>query len=85
LIHPWEDKGYILPNELGDVEFILLEEGSETHITVREALAEVGLSIYQLKSIMVLCSAEAVALSVQEELGGGFVSEIVVNKLVQNR
>ena len=85
LTHPWVNKGFITPNELLDVEFILPDEGSETHIAVRDALAEVGISIYQLKSIMVLGSAEAVALSVQEGLGAGFVSKIVVNKLVQNR
>jgi DNA-binding transcriptional LysR family regulator len=41
LTHPWADKGFIPPNELLDVEFILPDEGSETHIAVREALAEV--------------------------------------------
>lgn len=85
LTHPWAEKDFITPTELLDVEFILPDESSETHIAVREALAGIGISIYQLRSIMVLGSAEAIALSVQEGLGAGFVSNIVVNKLVQNR
>lgn len=83
--HEWAEKGWITPQELTNTQFILPDEGSETHTAVREALASVGISIYQLKSIMELGSAEAIALSVQEGLGAGFVSNIVVNRLVYNR
>ena len=85
LDHPLTDKESIDPNELLDLEFILPNEGSETHIAVREALAEFGISFYQLKSVMVLGSPEAIALSVKEGLGAGFVSNIVGSKLVQNQ
>jgi DNA-binding transcriptional LysR family regulator len=83
--HAWAEKGWITPQELTNTQFILPDEGSETHTAVREALASVGISIYQLKSVMELGSAEAIALSVQEGLGAGFVSNIVVNRLVYDR
>lgn len=83
--HEWSEKGWITPQELTNSHFILPDEGSETHTAVREALATVGISIYQLNSVMELGSAEAIALCVQEGLGAGFVSNIVVNRLVQDR
>jgi len=83
--HEWSEKGWITPQELTNSHFILPDEGSETHTAVREALANVGISIYQLNSVMELGSAEAIALCVQEGLGAGFVSNIVINRLVQDR
>lgn len=83
--HVWAEKGWITHQELTTEQFILPDEGSETHTAVREALASIGISIYQLKSVMELGSPEAIALSVQEGLGAGFVSNIVVNRLVYDR
>ena len=83
--HPWADRSCISPEELADTQFIMPDEGSEMHTAVREALTSVGVSIYQLNSVMELGSAEAIALSVLEGLGAGFVSNIVVNRLVYGR
>jgi DNA-binding transcriptional LysR family regulator len=82
--HPWAASGRIQSQDLYDVEFILPEDGTETHDVVREALASVGISIYQLKSLLILGSPEAIALSVQEGLGVGFVTEIIVKKLLSD-
>ncbi len=65
-------------------EFILPEEGSETHKIVRDALVSIGLSIYQLKCTLILDSQESILFSVEKGLGVGFVSKIVVNKLNKN-
>jgi DNA-binding transcriptional LysR family regulator len=83
LDHPWNVSGKIQPGDLYEQEFILPEDASETHNAVREALAAAGISIYQLKCLMTLGSPEAIALSVQEGLGVGFVSEVVVKRLVR--
>jgi DNA-binding transcriptional LysR family regulator len=83
--HPWSVCQQIHIQDFYDVEFILPEDGTKTHDTVREALTSVGISIYQLKSLITLGSPEAIALSVQEGLGVGFVSETVVKKLLGDR
>jgi len=54
-------------------------------LVTQESLADIGISIYQLKSLMILGSPEAIALSVQEGLGVGFVSKVVVKKLVAEK
>jgi DNA-binding transcriptional LysR family regulator len=84
LNHPWSHRAEIDVCELDQVDFILPEEGSETHTSIREGLAQIGVSIYHLKVLISLGSLEAIALSVQEGLGVGFVPELVVNRLVKN-
>jgi DNA-binding transcriptional LysR family regulator len=83
--HPWAKRNEINLKDLKEADFILPEEGSETHAAVREALAELGYSIYQLNTLVSLGSLEAIALSVQEGLGVGFVPELIVRRLVQNK
>lgn len=83
--HPWAKRKKIDLQDLDAADFILPEEGSETHSAVREGLAELGYSIYQLKNLVSLGSLEAIALSVQEGLGVGFVPELIVKRLVQNK
>jgi len=83
--HPWGKKKLITSRELIESEFILPEEGSETHKIVRDALASIGLSIFQLKCTLVLDSQEGILFSVDQGLGAGFVSKIVVNKLNKNK
>ena len=85
LKHPWAKRDEIDLKDLKEAHFILPEEGSETHATVREAMAELGYSIYQLNTLVSLGSLEAIALSVQEGLGVGFVPELIVKRLVQNK
>jgi DNA-binding transcriptional LysR family regulator len=83
--HPWARQEEIGLEELSEAEFILPEEGSEIHSAVREALAHIGCSIYLLNTIVSLGCLEAIALSVQEGLGVGFVPEMVVARLVNNK
>ena len=83
--HPWARQGEISLEQLSEAEFILPEEGSEIHFALHEALARLGRSIYLLNTIVSLGCPEAIALSVGEGLGVGFVPEMVVARLANNR
>jgi DNA-binding transcriptional LysR family regulator len=83
--HPWALRGEIEMDELLDGRFIFRETGSGTQTTVRRTLAEVGVMIEDLTTVLTLGSSEAIALSVEEGIGVGFVSNIVVTKLVGER
>lgn len=80
--HPWSQREWIEPEELLDADFILREPESGTQTTVRAGLKEVGISESQLDTLLILGNSEAIALAVQEGLGVGFVSSMVVSKLV---
>ena len=81
--HPWARQGLIEPQELLDGVYIMREPGSGTRTAVSAGLAEFGIGLDELETLLVLGNPEAIALSVQEGLGVGFVSSIVVTKLVQ--
>ncbi len=85
LDHPWALRGEIEPQELYDGEFILREEGSGTQMAVNNGLSAVGVSMEELETLLVLGSSEAIALSVKEGIGVGFVSQIVVTRLVKDQ
>jgi len=82
--HPWARRGMIEPEELREGVFIMREPGSGTLATVYDGLAGVGVSANELETLLVLGNPEAIALAVHEGLGVGFVSTIVVDKLVRD-
>lgn len=79
--HPWAERALLEPEELLEGNFILREETSGTYNAVRQALAEAGIAIERLRRALVLGNSEAIAFSVQEQIGVGFVSQLVVNRL----
>lgn len=83
--HPWSKKDRISMQELLEAEFILPDIGTDTHAALQLALNQRGLSLVQLNALMVLGSTEAIGLSVKEGIGVGFVSNIVVQKLVKDQ
>lgn len=85
LSHPWAERGEIEPEELLAAPFILREEGSGTYAAVQRGLAAVGLSVPQLQTMLTLGNSEAIALAVEEGIGVGFVTRMVVRKLVPAR
>ncbi|MEJ2708903.1 MAG: LysR family transcriptional regulator [Anaerolineales bacterium] len=85
LEHPWAQRDKIELSELVEETFILPEEGSEIHSAVREALSNRQFSIYKLDTLVYLGSLEAIALSVQEGLGVGFLPELIVDRLVKGK
>jgi DNA-binding transcriptional LysR family regulator len=56
--HPWAGKGDIEPGSLYHADFILPEDGTEAHGSIREALACAGISIYKLNTLVSLGSPE---------------------------
>lgn len=85
LTHPWAQRGIIDINELCEADFILPDERNELYSLVHNELDETGVSILQLRNLISLGSLEAIAFSVQEGLGVGFVPELMVNRLVTGR
>ena len=80
--HPWAGEKAIEPEELIRGRVILREPNSGTYATLQRGFEEVGMHIEELNSALTLGNAEAIALAVQEGLGVGFVSEIVVSRLM---
>ncbi|MBE9525038.1 MAG: LysR family transcriptional regulator [Chloroflexi bacterium] len=85
LDHPWAAQKIIQPKALYEVDFLMREQDSGTFSAVNSALSNIGMQTNALNTLMTLGNSEAIALSVQEGLGVGFVSEIVVTMLGQGR
>lgn len=77
--HPWAEKGTLKPNELLDGDFIMREESSGSRQVVTQSLPDVGVSLDQLNTIMILGNSEAIALTVAEGIGVAFLSRLVVD------
>ena len=82
LDHPWAQRSEISPEELYKGVFIVREEESGTYTAVANALADHDIAMHELNTLLTLGSSEAIALAVQEGIGVGFVSQIVVTRLV---
>ncbi len=83
--HPWAAQGAISLDELLEADFIMREEGSGTLDVAARGLDKIGIPIDRLKTVLTLGNSEAIALAVEEGLGVGFVSQIVVSRLVSGR
>jgi DNA-binding transcriptional LysR family regulator len=83
--HPLAAHEEIEPEELYHTDFILLEDPSGTHATIRESMAKLGINIDHLNILLTLGKAEALVFAVQEGLGVGFVSQTVIEKLSPSR
>ena len=79
--HRWAERGEIEPRELFEESYIMREPSSGTFQSVGDSLLEAGLYISELKTMLVLGNSEAIALSVEENLGVGFVSKMVVTNM----
>ena len=79
--HSWAARKIIEVDELSSETFIMREPGSGTYVAVSAALAKKGLEIGDLNVLLTLGNSEAIALSIKEGLGIGFVSRIIVDKL----
>ena len=83
--HPWAERESIPPEELFDANFIFREPESGTYAAVQKALAAAGIDVEKLNTLMVLGNSEAIAMSVQEGLGIGFVSSSVTEQIGRGR
>mgnify|MGYP001024946333 FL=1 len=83
--HPWAKRGEIEPQELLSADMIMRETTSGTYEALREALARFNISMSDLHILITLGNAEAIALAVQEGIGVGFLSKMVVDRLCADR
>lgn len=83
--HPWASRDVIQPEELLEAEFIMREEGSGTYDVATQGLEQIQVPVDRLHTILTLGNSEAIALAVEEGLGVGFVSQIVVTRLAKDR
>jgi DNA-binding transcriptional LysR family regulator len=83
--HPWAARGVIEPQELFEADFIFRESESGTYAAVQRALRAAGIEIEQLNTLLVLGNSEAIAMSVQEGLGVGFISSSVTEHIGRGR
>lgn len=85
LNHPWAKRDHVEPHELLEANFIWREEGSGTRFVAEEKLREHGIAFEQFKTVLTLGNSEAIALAVQEGIGVGFVSQIIISRLVEGK
>ena len=85
LHHPWAYRDEIEPEELFEEQFISREKGSATHRNVADALLGVGVEIDKLDTFMEMGTSEALALAVEQGLGVGFVSKMILEKICHGR
>ena len=79
--HAWLEREHIEPDELYEERFIMREPGSGTVENVKRGLGEHGIDIGNLNVFMEMGTSEAIALAVQQGLGVGFVSKMIVKKI----
>lgn len=85
LNHPWARSGRISPEDLLSGDYIMREAVSGTYDAVSATLAEKNIVISNLNIFITLGNAEAIALSVMEGIGVGFVSKMVVEHLCKDK
>lgn len=83
--HPWTRRQEIMPGDLQTARFILREETAGTYRVVRDGLMRVGIHIKDLQTILTVGNSEAIAIAVQRGVGVGFVSQTVVENMVEGK
>jgi DNA-binding transcriptional LysR family regulator len=79
--HAWIEQDQIEPEQLFEERFIMRELNSGTYRSVKSSLAELGIDIGKLNVFMEMGTSEAIALAVQQGLGIGFISNMIVRKI----
>ncbi len=79
--HPWAEKGEIEPINLMEGSFIFREPDSGTYCVIKNGLAQIGMRIDDLNRVLTLGNSEAIAVAVQEGIGVGFVTKIVLHQM----
>jgi len=82
--HAWTKNGQIEPQQLYEERFVMRELGSGTYRSVQKGLAELGIDIAKLNVFMEMGTSEAIALAVQQGLGVGFISNMIVQKICRD-
>ena len=85
LDHPWASMEEIEPEDLYEGRFIMRERDSGTYTNVSAGLLDVGIDIEKLDVFMEMGTSEALALAVEQGLGVGFVSKMILEKICPDR
>jgi DNA-binding transcriptional LysR family regulator len=85
LNHLWAERGEIAPVDLLEEQFISREKNSGTYQNVAKGLLDVGVDIDKLDTFLEMGTSEALALAVEQELGVGFVSKIILETICPRR
>ena len=85
LDHPWAERGEIDPEDLFEEQFICREKSSGTYQNVARGLMEVGVDIDKLDTFLEMGTSEALALAVEQGLGVGFVSKMILETICPGR
>jgi DNA-binding transcriptional LysR family regulator len=85
LDHPWAKLALVEPEALLHERFIVREESAGTYRTTRTGLARLCIHIADLKPILTVGNSEAIAIAVQQGVGLGFVSQMVVSHMVEGK
>lgn len=85
LNHPWAKREVVEPEELYEEHFIMREKKSGTYRNSAKGLMDVGVDIEKLNTLMEIGTSEALALAVEQGLGIGFVSKMVLEKICPDR
>jgi DNA-binding transcriptional LysR family regulator len=72
--HEWDNTREIAMTDLREARLLVRERGSGTREIVEQSMAERGISMRDLKSIMEVDSTEGILASIEAGLGIGFVS-----------
>ena len=83
--HPWLERDEIDPEDLCAGRFIMREPSSGNFACVKRALGELGIDAEKLNVYLEMGTSEAIALAVQQGLGVGFVSKMILHKICQDK
>jgi DNA-binding transcriptional LysR family regulator len=83
--HPWLERKEIEPEELFEGRFIMREASSGTYRHTKRALTHLDIDIDRLDVLLEVGASEAIALAVQQGLGVGFISRMILQKICQDK
>lgn len=83
--HPWAQRDQIEPEELYEAQFIMREKTSGSYKYIKRSLLDVGIEVERLDTFLEMGSSEALALAVEQGLGVGFVSKMILDKICPGR
>lgn len=83
--HPWTERDFIEPEELYEEKFIMREKNSGTYRNTKRGLLDIGIDIDKLDTFLEMGTSEALALAVEQGLGIGFVSKMILEKICPGR
>lgn len=83
--YPWASRELVEPEELYEEQFIMREKTSGTYRNVAKGLLDVGVDVEKLDTFLEIGTSEALALAVEQGLGVGFVSKMVLEKICPGR